>query len=129
MFETKSNRAKAKNHSSREHNARELRSDQALLLVSASEGDSNMLYAAGFFVPDPFIFFQHKKTSYVVMSDLEIDRYLEKEPALDCAGSAKSEGLGIALLQRLSGDDPTALVGLPLIALSAILRVEGFDLP
>ena len=74
MFETKSNRAKAKNHSSREHNARELRSDQALLLVSASEGDSNMLYAAGFFVPDPFIFFQHKKTSYVVMSDLEIDR-------------------------------------------------------
>ena len=53
---------------------RELRSDQAILLVSASEGDSNMLYAAGFFVPDPFIFFQHKKTSYVVMSDLEIDR-------------------------------------------------------
>src|SRR5207245_11697915 len=48
--------------------------DQAILLVSASEGDSNMLYAAGFFVPDPFIFFQHKKTSYVVMSDLEIDR-------------------------------------------------------
>jgi Xaa-Pro aminopeptidase len=50
------------------------RADQALLMVSASEGDSNMLYAAGFFVPDPFIFFQHKNTSYVVMSDLEIDR-------------------------------------------------------
>ena len=45
-----------------------------MLLVSASESDSNMLYAAGFFVPDPFIFFQHKKTKYVVMSDLEIDR-------------------------------------------------------
>lgn len=74
MFETKSNRPKAKSHSSPEHNTRELRSDQAILLVSASEGDSNMLYAAGFFVPDPFIFFQHKKTSYVVMSDLEIDR-------------------------------------------------------
>jgi Xaa-Pro aminopeptidase len=74
MFETKSNRSKAKNAVSPEHPIRELRDDQAILLVSASEGDSNMLYAAGFFVPDPFIFFQHKKTSYVVMSDLEIDR-------------------------------------------------------
>ena len=63
------------------------------------------------------------------LTDLEIDRYLEKEPALDCAGSAKSEGLGIALLDRLSGDDPTALIGLPLIVLSAILRAEGFELP
>jgi Xaa-Pro aminopeptidase len=74
MFETKSTRPKAKNRPSPEHTTRELRSDQAILLVSASEGDSNMLYAAGFFVPDPFIFFQHKKTNYVVMSDLEIDR-------------------------------------------------------
>jgi septum formation protein len=69
------------------------------------------------------------EVAFRMLSDLEIDRYLEKEPALDCAGSAKSEGLGIALLQRLSGDDPTALIGLPLIALSAILRDEGFDLP
>jgi 16S rRNA (cytidine1402-2'-O)-methyltransferase len=46
------------------------------------------------------------------LTDAEIDRYLEREPALDCAGSAKSEGLGIALLDRLTGDDPTALVGL-----------------
>ena len=63
------------------------------------------------------------------LSDAEIERYLEREPALDCAGSAKSEGLGIALLDRLTGDDPTALVGLPLIALSAMLRAEGFELP
>ena len=63
------------------------------------------------------------------LRDAEIDRYLEREPALDCAGSAKSEGLGIALLDRLRGDDPTALVGLPLIALAAILRDEGFELP
>ena len=69
------------------------------------------------------------EVAFRVLSDQEIDRYLEKEPALDCAGSAKSEGLGIALLQRLSGDDPTALIGLPLIALSAILRAEGFELP
>lgn len=63
------------------------------------------------------------------LSDAQIDRYLELEPALDCAGSAKSEGLGISLLSRLGGDDPTALVGLPLIALSAMLRAEGFDIP
>lgn len=63
------------------------------------------------------------------LTDAEIDRYLEREHALDCAGSAKSEGLGISLLSRLGGDDPTALVGLPLIALAAILRAEGFDVP
>lgn len=51
-----------------------LRSEQALLIVSTSEGDANMLYATGFFVPDPFIFFRHRGKKYVVMSDLEIDR-------------------------------------------------------
>jgi len=59
----------------------------------------------------------------------EIDRYLAAEPAFDCAGSAKSEGLGIALLDRLGGVDPTALVGLPLIALAQMLRAEGFPVP
>ena len=63
------------------------------------------------------------------LSDEEIERYLAREPALDCAGSAKCEGLGIALLDRLTGDDPTALVGLPLVALAAILRAEGFEVP
>ena len=63
------------------------------------------------------------------LTDSEIDRYLALEPAFDCAGSAKSEGLGISLLARLGGDDPTALVGLPLIALAAMLRAEGFDVP
>jgi septum formation protein len=63
------------------------------------------------------------------LTDAEIDRYLAREPALDCAGSAKSEGLGVSLLSRLGGDDPTALIGLPLIALAAILRAEGFDIP
>src|SRR3990167_4321755 len=46
----------------------------AIVMVAASEGDANMLYAAGFFVPDPFIFFEHKQKRIVVMSDLEIDR-------------------------------------------------------
>ena len=63
------------------------------------------------------------------LTDAEIARYLEREDALDVAGSAKSEGLGVSLLSRLGGDDPTALIGLPLIALSAILRAEGFDVP
>jgi septum formation protein len=63
------------------------------------------------------------------LSDAEIERYLAREPALDCAGSAKSEGLGVSLLARLGGDDPTALVGLPLIALCEMLRAEGYEVP
>ena len=63
------------------------------------------------------------------LADAEIDAYLAREPALDCAGSAKSEGLGIALLERVGGDDPTALVGLPLIALSRMLRNAGVAVP
>lgn len=63
------------------------------------------------------------------LSDDEIERYLDREDALNCAGSAKSEGLGIALLEYLRGDDPNALVGLPLIALCDMLRAEGVPLP
>lgn len=63
------------------------------------------------------------------LSDDEIVRYVERERPLDCAGSAKSEGLGITLLDALSGDDPNALVGLPLIALARMLRNEGLALP
>jgi septum formation protein len=58
-------------------------------------------------------------------SDAEIEAYLVLERPYDCAGSAKSEGLGIVLMERISGDDPTALVGLPLIALTRMLRNEG----
>ena len=63
------------------------------------------------------------------LSDSEIERYLDKEDALNCAGSAKSEGLGIALMTYLRGDDPNALIGLPLIALCDMLRAEGLALP
>ena len=62
-------------------------------------------------------------------TDAEIERYLDREPAFDCAGSAKSEALGISLLASLRGDDPTALVGLPLIALAGMLRSEGAAVP
>lgn len=59
------------------------------------------------------------------LSDAEIENYLRREPAYNCAGSAKSEGLGIALLAAMQGDDPNALVGLPLIALCDMLRQQG----
>lgn len=63
------------------------------------------------------------------LTDAEIESYLDKEDALNCAGSAKSEGLGISLLSYLRGDDPNALIGLPLIALCDMLRAEGMVLP
>lgn len=63
------------------------------------------------------------------LADAEIERYLDKEDALNCAGSARSEGLGISLLEWMRSDDPTALIGLPLIALCEMLRAEGLELP
>ncbi|EAR23552.1 Maf family protein [Nitrococcus mobilis] len=63
------------------------------------------------------------------LSEASITRYVEHERPLDCAGSIKVEGLGIVLLQRLEGDDPTALIGLPLIRLTAMLAAEGIHLP
>jgi septum formation protein len=59
------------------------------------------------------------------MSDADIEAYLQAEKPYDCAGSAKSEALGIALLARLQSDDPTALVGLPLIKTVSLLRAAG----
>jgi 7-methyl-GTP pyrophosphatase len=61
------------------------------------------------------------------LTDPQIEAYLELEQPYDCAGSAKSEGLGITLLERITGDDPTALIGLPLIALSTMLVRFGMD--
>jgi septum formation protein len=61
-------------------------------------------------------------------SDHEIERYLELEQPYDCAGSAKIEGLGIILVDRVIGDDPSALIGLPLMQLAEMLRMEGVAL-
>lgn len=61
------------------------------------------------------------------LSDAQIAAYLEKEKPYDCAGSAKSESLGIALMERMDSADPTALIGLPLMALTGMLANEGFD--
>lgn len=63
------------------------------------------------------------------LNDAEIERYLRAEQPYDCAGSAKSEGLGIALLDAIVSDDPTALIGLPLIRTCQLLRAAGVVLP
>lgn len=60
---------------------------------------------------------------------VEIENYLLREQPYNCAGSFKSEGLGISLFKRMQGDDPTALIGLPLIRLCAMLREQGYLTP
>lgn len=62
------------------------------------------------------------------LTDDEIENYLQREKPYDCAGSAKSEGLGIALLASIDSDDPTALIGLPLIRTCQMLRAAGIEL-
>jgi septum formation protein len=63
------------------------------------------------------------------LTEAEIVRYVEREMPLDCAGSFKCEGLGISLFDRIDSSDPTALVGLPLIALARLLREAGLAIP
>ena len=62
------------------------------------------------------------------LSDEQIESYLTKEQPYHCAGSAKSEGLGIALIERMLGEDPNALIGLPLIKLVTMLKNEGIEI-
>ena len=68
------------------------------------------------------------RVTFRELPDAELDAYLRAETPYDVAGSAKVEGLGIALLARVESDDPTALVGLPLIALTGMLRAAGYSL-
>lgn len=69
------------------------------------------------------------RIQFRTLSDDVIERYLHAEQPYNCAGSAKSEGLGIALIERFEGEDPNALVGLPLIALVDMLLQEGVAVP
>jgi septum formation protein len=74
----------------------------------------------------------HLDTTTVVFRTLsadEIARYVERERPFDCAGGFKAEGLGIALFERISSEDPTALIGLPLIWVAQALRSAGWQLP
>lgn len=63
------------------------------------------------------------------LDDAEIERYLDAEPAWDCAGSFKAEGLGISLFSAIESRDPTALIGLPLIAVRSLLAQAGYAIP
>jgi 7-methyl-GTP pyrophosphatase len=75
--------------------------------------------------------FREQNVSFSVffrpLTDSMIERYLEIENPLGCAGSFRSEGFGIALVERMQGDDPSALIGLPLISLLAMLEAEGIS--
>ena len=71
----------------------------------------------------------HYRVKFRVLSDTEIRRYVTHDDPLDCAGSFKWERLGIALMASLEGPDPTALEGLPLIALCKMLRKAGLEIP
>jgi len=86
----------------------------ALCLINAASGGEQAAVV-------PFsVYFRH-------LSVAEIEAYVERERAYDCAGGFRAEGLGVALFERLEGDDPTALIGLPLIRLLSMLRAEGLD--
>ena len=69
------------------------------------------------------------QVQFRTLTETDIGAYLRAEPAYDCAGSAKSEGLGIALLERIDSDDPTSLIGLPLMRTCALLRELGIQVP
>jgi septum formation protein len=88
----------------------------ALCLLNAASGRSQSAVA-----PNTVYFRDY--------SEDEIDRYLRREQPYNCAGSAKVEGLGIVLISRIEGDDPNALIGLPLIELTSMLRREGVAIP
>ena len=71
----------------------------------------------------------HTFVQFRSLSGVEIERYLHAEQPYDCAGSFKAEGLGICLFESIESHDPTALIGLPLIAVAQLLRQVGFILP
>ena len=67
------------------------------------------------------------RSTFRALTAMAIEHYLQRERPYDCAGAVKSEALGIALFDRIESDDPTALIGLPLIALTDMLRAHGLD--
>ena len=107
--------------------------DKAVAQLRAMSGQSMLFHTAvavvcqatGFAQADTAVV----RTVFRTLSDAEIERYLRAEEPYDCAGSAKSEGLGITLLEAIESDDPTALIGLPLIRTARLLRAAGVVLP
>ena len=107
--------------------------DKAVAQLRAMSGQSMQFHTAvavvckatGFAQADSAVV----RTVFRNLNDAEIERYLRAEEPYDCAGSAKSEGLGITLLDAIESDDPTALIGLPLIRTARLLRAAGVVLP
>ncbi|OOG28670.1 septum formation inhibitor Maf [Thioalkalivibrio denitrificans] len=99
-------------HQLRAASARTVAFHTGLCLLNARNGRARVLNV-------PF------RVHFRTLDSSMIEDYLRRETPYDCAGSFRSEGLGIALFERLEGDDPTALIGLPLIALVSMLREEG----
>ncbi|MGH8278264.1 MAG: Maf family protein [Gammaproteobacteria bacterium] len=79
--------------------------------------------------PLPHTHLDTTRVTFRTLTGAEIERYLRADEPYQCAGSFKSEALGISLCERIETEDPTALVGLPLIALSRLLRAAGLALP
>ncbi len=105
--------------------------DKAIAQLSAMSGREIQFHTAIALIRGNTVL-EAMDTTRVLFRNLqaeEIERYVDAEQPLDCAGSFKSEGLGITLFDAIESNDPTALVGLPLIALSRLLREAGFTLP
>lgn len=79
--------------------------------------------------PAAFEFVDTTRVTFRTLDDATIERYVMRESPVDCAGGFKSEGLGIALCAAIDSDDPSALIGLPLIRLCEVLRSVGFEIP
>ncbi len=105
--------------------------DRAVAQLRAASGQSVTLYTGLALVDAESGRTQSEVIPFRVvfrkLNDARIERYLRKEQPYNCAGSVKSEGLGIALLERFEGEDPNTLIGLPLIRLVAMLEKEGLE--
>lgn len=105
--------------------------DHAVQQLRTASGNSITLYTGLALVNSETNAIQSVVVPYRVvfrtLTETQIETYLRKEQPYDCAGSVKSEGLGIALLQRFEGDDPNTLIGLPLMRLVDMLQQEGMS--
>lgn len=105
--------------------------DQAFAQLKAMQGKAMVFHTALTLLNSRSGHTQTRDVPTVVhiraLSDAQITAYLHKDQPYDCAGSARSEALGIALMERMDSPDPTALIGLPLMALTGMLLNEGVD--
>jgi septum formation protein len=101
-------------------------------LATLSGTDARFYTACAVIGPAGSVRLVHLDTTIVYfrsLSEKEIERYVEREKPLDCAGGFKAEGLGITLFESIESKDPTAIIGLPLIWLACALRRAGYSLP